>query len=489
VVAVLCGAAVAMSGGDGGGDGGGDSGPSSAGGGTQYTIATTRDAGGSVSGAGTYSAGSTVNLTATPDYGYSFNGWYKNGVLHSSSSSLSFKAQESLTLNAKFSPLSHTVTVSINNASAGTLSTGGGKAAHGSSFTCSVTQKAAGYAFDGWFSGATLVSKTQSYTFTVSADIALEARYSVLHDASFTTSMSTDSAPTIITMTSLYNIEVAYRTWTVTDTITGKTVKFEDGINGGGSSTFVRIDTGMGVDVTQTITYADGGRASKTSNVVVNENKAATFNWKYHEDYVGAWWNPFDHSDLDPTSMNRDASVSLNMTFAWYYKYASDPIVRGYQPPYLTSFVNCNDPVIKAIANEFKNRTSGWSDIDRANYVLHFVQSIPYKYDKDGDATTEHWNYPSETLWRNQGDCEDHAILYAALMKELGYRAVLFWVNADGAGHLAVGLDVEGGSGTYYNYLNGKYYYCETTPGLLQSYWFNVGYKPANFNVTAIYPV
>jgi len=289
-------------------------------------------------------------------------------------------------------------------------------------------------------------------------------------------------------MTSVYNAEVSYRTWTVTNTLTGQTIKFEDGVNGAKNSTSVRIDTGMGVDITQTITYSDGARASKTENVVVEQYKNITFNWKYHEDTSGDWWNPFD-SNYDKTSMNRNASIQVYTAFSWYYNYASDPIVRGYQQSYLTKFVNSNDPLVKSLAGSFKNTTSGWSSIDRANYVLHFVQSIPYKYDNEGDAMQEHWNYPAETLWRNQGDCEDHAILYAALMKELGYNVALFWVNTNPGGHLAVGLDVNGGSGTYYYYQNIKYFYCEATPGLTQSYWHNVGYMPSGYTVTAIYPV
>lgn len=456
---------------------------------TKYTIDIVNSEGGSATGAGVFVAGNTVVLTATPYDGYSFNGWYRDGSFYSASSTLNFKAQGDLTLTPKFNPVIHNVKVSINYPNAGTITSTGGQVTHGNSFTCGVVTKSNSYTFEGWYAGSTLMSKSLSYIFTVNADVVLEARYSILHDASFSTSLSTSSAPSIITMYSVYNTEVVYRTWTVTDTLSGQTIKFEDGINGAGSSTSVRIDVGTGVDITQTITYSDGARASKTANVVVDQQKYNTFNWKYHEDYHGAWWNIFDKDNLDPTSMNKDASIALSMSFSWYYKYASDPIVRGYQPTYLAKFVNSGDPVVKNLATSFKNTTAGWSDIDRANYVLHFVQCIPYKYDTQGDALQEHWNYPAETLWRNQGDCEDHAILYAALMKELGYKVALFYVNTSSGSHLAVGLDVNGGTGTYYFYQNVKYYYCEATPGLTQSSWRNVGNVPSGYTVTEIYPV
>jgi len=455
---------------------------------TKYTISVIKEGDGNTFGAGAFNSGSTVTLTATPNNGFRFAGWYKNDSLYSTSGTLNFKAQEDVRLTAKFDPVVCKIQVNVNYPNAGMVS-GGGNVTYGTNCTVNTTLMDSAYQFIGWYLGDTLMSTSSSYSFNVSGDAVLQAKYSVIHNASFSTSLSTTVAPTIISMKSLYNTEVSYRTWTVTDTLTGKTIKFEDGVNGDKYTTSVRIDSGMGVDITQTILYTDGVRESKTTNVVVNEVKAITFSWKYHEDYRGAWWNPFDHDNLDPTSMNRDASLSLTMNFSWYYKYASDPIIRGNDPYYLTNFVNSNDPVVKALAATLKTNTSGWSDINRANYVLHFVQSIPYGYDNKVDAVEDHWNYPAETLWRNQGDCEDHAILYAALMKELGYKTVLFYVDTSSGGHLATGLNVSGATGTYYTYGGINYFYCEATPGLNQSYWFNVGYKIPGYSVIAIYSV
>lgn len=58
--------------------------------------------GGTVSGAGTYTVGNSVTVKATPNSGYTFKGWQKNGTTVSTSASYTFTASESVTLTAVF---------------------------------------------------------------------------------------------------------------------------------------------------------------------------------------------------------------------------------------------------------------------------------------------------------------------------------------------------------------------------------------------------
>ena len=71
-----------------------------------------------------------------------------------------------------------------------------------------------------------------------------------------------------------------------------------------------------------------------------------------------------------------------------------------------------------------------------------------------------------ETLVEQKGDCEDSATLYAAILKNLGYDVVLLLYNIpdekQSLGHLSVGLNVPGGTGSFELYKNKRYYYCET---------------------------
>lgn len=72
----------------------------------------------------------------------------------------------------------------------------------------------------------------------------------------------------------------------------------------------------------------------------------------------------------------------------------------------------------------------------------------------------EYPKYPVETLAEGKGDCEDYAILAAAILKVMGCEAALLFVP----GHAALGVaGVEGVTGVYAEKDGLRYYYCEMT--------------------------
>jgi len=80
---------------------------------TTYTITATAGTGGTATGSGTFAPGANVTLTATPNAGYSFDGWYENGVkVTGAGASYSFSATANRTLEARFIaiPASSTIT-------------------------------------------------------------------------------------------------------------------------------------------------------------------------------------------------------------------------------------------------------------------------------------------------------------------------------------------------------------------------------------------
>jgi hypothetical protein len=123
-----------------------------------------------------------------------------------------------------------------------------------------------------------------------------------------------------------------------------------------------------------------------------------------------------------------------------------------------------DDNFTASLATELKKQASGrhYGDEETVNFAASFVQNLKYETELE-----EYPNYPVETLFDKGGDCEDTAILTAALLQAMGYDAVLLRfspVTEGGAGHMAVGVAVTGVSGgRSYSYDGQTYYYLETT--------------------------
>lgn len=113
------------------------------------------------------------------------------------------------------------------------------------------------------------------------------------------------------------------------------------------------------------------------------------------------------------------------------------------------------------LTREFQNifkQHREWSKQDRIDFVLSFVQSLPYTLDDVTTGYDEFRRYAIETLIDGGGDCEDTTILVAAILRGLGEKTALIFTP----GHIALGVsgNFTGASVTY----NGTiYFYCETT--------------------------
>ncbi len=104
------------------------------------------------------------------------------------------------------------------------------------------------------------------------------------------------------------------------------------------------------------------------------------------------------------------------------------------------------------------------------NNVLAMVQSIDYAADSE-QGVAEYPRFPIETLVDHRGDCEDMAILAAALFQVLGYesRLVLISYGSGEPGHMALAVAAETdlpGAALLTDEASGRrYYFCEPTMG------------------------
>jgi hypothetical protein len=172
-----------------------------------------------------------------------------------------------------------------------------------------------------------------------------------------------------------------------------------------------------------------------------------------------------------------EVSEIISRTYAWTYKNASWTFQgnfsrAGYdyyrakphnrENDYAEYVLSDYDrEMLKGVTKKFRDvgAGNGYSEYDNVMNIAAFVQSMPYTSDKVTTGYDEYPRYPLETLVDDGGDCEDTAILTAALVKELGYGVVLIQLP----GHMAVGVEGSDAlSGTYYEYNGSRYYYLET---------------------------
>lgn len=143
---------------------------------------------GTVAGAGVYTLGTQVTVTATPNAGCSFVGWKNNGseTIISTDASYSFKLVGMADLVAVFTQeavaSSYTVTPAVSthgDGQQGSVS-GGGTVVAGQSVTVTATNPADDeQEFKGWFinDGETRASGQNTYTFIPNANVNIFARW------------------------------------------------------------------------------------------------------------------------------------------------------------------------------------------------------------------------------------------------------------------------------------------------------------------------
>ncbi len=131
-----------------------------------------------------------------------------------------------------------------------------------------------------------------------------------------------------------------------------------------------------------------------------------------------------------------------------YKRYALTEKDRAYLHDLIGMLKDAGENKHLAARNDYRNAVS-------------FVQSIQYEKDLDPvtKQETEYWKYPLETLADGSGDCEDTAILTAAILKEMGYDVALVLLPE----HAAVAVACDNCNGYYYPLDGKRYYFLETT--------------------------
>ena len=132
--------------------------------------------------------------------------------------------------------------------------------------------------------------------------------------------------------------------------------------------------------------------------------------------------------EFDGKTYAIEATVPYSGIYASIHKYPNIARFNQSIQGHIEAFYTADDPTLQGMASQLKEMGAGMDRRTFAEFVLKFVQNIPYITDLESRDSDEFWKFPLETLWDGGGDCEDTAFLYGTLMGLCGYRTafVLF---------------------------------------------------------------
>lgn len=139
------------------------------------TLESVPSEGGTTTGAGSYDAGASATVIATPAAGYTFKEWKEGSTTISTINPYTFLVNSDISLKAEFNPAEYQINATSSPLTGGTVA-GSGTYTHGTSVTLTATP-ASGYSFVNWTEGGTQVSENSSYTFTAESNRTLVANF------------------------------------------------------------------------------------------------------------------------------------------------------------------------------------------------------------------------------------------------------------------------------------------------------------------------
>lgn len=181
---------------------------------------------------------------------------------------------------------------------------------------------------------------------------------------------------------------------------------------------------------------------------------ARTFNWN---DGIQDWKYTLQIRKTDYTTYKKKTNTYTKGNY-WYYDYGK----------YVTD--TTDDVWVKSIVDKFAEAAEeqGYTEMQKVMMIVTFVQSIPYQSDLDSKGNLiEFPKYPLVTMYDQNGDCEDSAILLASMLKALGYDCALLEFEDQELGHMVCGISGklfdQTVNGTYYEVNGKRYFYIEGT--------------------------
>lgn len=170
-----------------------------------------------------------------------------------------------------------------------------------------------------------------------------------------------------------------------------------------------------------------GGTAQRAHLVIIAilllvcvsiQAQGTTIRRHYVWEYAGKQWSFAYDFPLSVYEIQKSLPRTLDVSS--YSVYVTDPR---------------DDSTLRNFLHDLEETAPELNAWERLNWIVALVQSIPY-----ASESIEYPQYPLETLIEQRGDCEDMAILTAALVQEMGFGVVMLAYLQEH--HMAVGIRV-----------------------------------------------
>lgn len=140
----------------------------------QYTLTMQAATGGTTTpapGNYQYDQGTVVPLTATPNSGYTFSGWYAGSTSLGAELSINITMNSNITITPVFTPIQVTYTLTIQSTTGGITSPAAGTSTRNTGDQVQITATpSSGYKFVQWLEGATVLGTDNPITITMNAN-------------------------------------------------------------------------------------------------------------------------------------------------------------------------------------------------------------------------------------------------------------------------------------------------------------------------------
>ena len=265
---------------------------------------------------GLYVDGTSVELTATPDAGYQFDGW--SGDATGTTNPLTITMDVDKTITARFIKTQRTLTVNATNGSVSTNpNPTSGTYDDGTSVELIATP-AAGYQFDGWSGDAT--GTTNPLTITMDADKTVTATFSQIQ-RTLTVNVTGNGSVTPASGTTFNDGDMA--TLTATPDTGWEFVGWTNDASGSTNPLTITMDADKVVTatfrrITRTLTINITGNGSVTppNGSIYNDGTVATITATPAAGYQFDGWSGDATGTTNPLTLTIDADKTITAIFS-----------------------------------------------------------------------------------------------------------------------------------------------------------------------------